>query len=520
MTSKFLRKERCPSCAIDGRDLSEDNLAVYDDHVYCFACGYYQSNRKFEHLSHTYEYLPWRGISKRTMEFYDVKTRIDAEGKPISILFPYKERKKVRSLEEKAFHWEPFAAEASKEGLFGQDLFTPGAHKYVTITEGETDALTLYELLGGPVVSVQSSTSAVRDCTSARSWLNSYERIYLAFDNDPNGKLATTEVAKLFDYDKVYHVKFTSRKDANEYLQAGEHQQLKNIWWNARKYLPENITSSLEDFRRELEQKPRWGVPYPFEKLTHMTYGIRTGEIVLVTAQEKVGKTEFMHAVLHSLLKETDDAVAGLFIEETKRRTLQALAGIHLRRPVHLPDCDIAQDQIAEAINQVVKRDDRLHLYSHTRSDDPEVVLDTIRFLTSGRSCKYVLFDHPGMAVFGLGDTNERLVLDTLATKLALMVKELDFALVVVSHVNDFGQTRGSRYLGKVCDLRIDLTRDTANADPLIRDRLNITIPYGRYCSNSGPVGSYLFNPDTQGYSEIEVANDNAPYGLALSKAA
>lgn len=262
------------------------------------------------------------------------------------------------------------------------------------------------------------------------------------------------------------------------------------------------------------------GVSYPFAKLTEMTYGIRPGEIVLVTAQEKVGKTEFMHFLMHHLLKETDDAVAGLLIEESRRRTLQAIAGIELGRPVHLPHSGATPDQVTAATHKVVKRDNRLHLYTHARSDDPEVVLDRMRFYASSCNCRYILFDHPGMAVFGLGGDNERVLLDTLATKSALLVKELGFALIVVSHVNDFGQTRGSRYLGKVCDLRIDLTRDTANPDPEIRNMVNITIPYARYSSNSGPVGSYLFDQWTQRYTEV-AANDNTPFDpLARSHAA
>jgi hypothetical protein len=90
--------------------------------------------------------------------------------------------------------------------------------------------------------------------------------------------------------------------------------------------------------------------------------------------------------------------------------------------------------------------------------------------------------------------------------------------LVVVSHVNDFGQTRGSRYLGKVCDLRIDLTRETGAENPILRRTVNISIPYGRFCSNAGPVGSYLFDPLTQKY--VEAANDNDTHGFGDREAA
>jgi twinkle protein len=503
----------CPVCP------SSDAYFEYDDgHAYCFSCNYYKSNKKdYEDLAFTFEYLPWRGITKATMESYDVRTKIDPDGRPISIGFRYPNGSyKVRSLDEKVFRWEGI----NSPSLFGQDKCIPGAFKYITITEGEADALSLHQVLGGPVVSVQAGSSAGRDAASARSWLNTYERIYLAFDNDAVGREAAAAVARLFDYNKVYHVKFGTRKDANEYLQAGEEAILKNIWWSAKKYLPENIVSSLDDFANTLKQPIKLGVPYPFKALTNMTYGIRTGESVLITAREKVGKTEFMHIILHNLLKETQDVgIAGLFIEEPKQRTLQAIAGIELGKPVHLPDSGVSNDQVIEAFNKVVGRDDRLYLYSHFGSNDPEIILDTIRFLATACACKYVLFDHIGMAVSGLGGDNERVALDYLGTRLEMMVKELDFALIYVSHVNDFGQTRGSRYLGKLCDVRIDLMRETDNLDPDIRNVLQVTIPYQRFSYMSGPVGRYKYNPRTLVYTP-EADNDNLLLPYDQSKAA
>jgi len=38
--SRVLRNERCPRCAKLGKDTRGDNLAVYEDHSYCFSCGY------------------------------------------------------------------------------------------------------------------------------------------------------------------------------------------------------------------------------------------------------------------------------------------------------------------------------------------------------------------------------------------------------------------------------------------------------------------------------------------------
>lgn len=501
----------CPSCP------SSDAYCIYEDgHGHCFSCGYHflpTGSSREDTQKYTYEYLPTRGISGETFRRYGVKTRISQEGRPTALGFPYPNNStKVRLLDKKEFYWRG----DHHHGLFGKELFSSGSHRDVIITEGEIDALSLYQVLRLPVVSVQSSGSAARDVVADYEWLSGFDRVYLAFDNDTAGKEATRQVSRLFDYNKVYVLRFTNRKDANEYLAVGEDDALRNIYANARRYQPETIVSLLSEFKDILRTGPSRGVDYPFRTLTDLTYGIRTGETVLVTAQEGVGKTEIMHAIEHKLLKETDSNVAAIFLEEPKQRHLQALAGLELRLPVHLPDCDITQDQVTAALETLVGKDERLHVYSHFGSDDPVVLLDTIRFLVSARACRYVLLDHITMAVSGLAGEDERRALDLMSTKLEMMVKELDYALVLVSHVNDMGQTRGSRYISKIADIRIDATRDVSHPDPVARNTTYLTVSKNRYSGKTGPAGRLIFDQQTftmneadDGTWETQPANDN-----------
>lgn len=515
----------CPQC---GSSDARTNYA--DGHGFCYSCNtYFPPASVSQREGFTYEYLPWRGIDKSTMTFYDIKTKIDSEGKPLAIGFKYANgAHKVRLLDKKGFYIEKNASGegTEKAGLFGKDKFAAGGSKTITITEGEADAASYYQVLRSPVVSVQSSACAVRDCTVDYDYINSFDKIYLAFDSDAPGRDALRSVAKLFDYNKVFHVRFSNRKDANEYLQVGEDQELRNIWLNSKKYLPESIVSSFDDFKQILSTPPKEGVPYPFKHLTEMTYGIRTGETVLFTAQEKVGKTELMHFIEHKLLRETNDNVAAIYLEEPKARHLQALAGIQLHRPVHLPDHRVTDTELFGAVQEVVGQDDRLHLYSHFGSSDPDVIIDVIRFLVSARNCRYVILDHMSMVVSGNSGEDERRALDYLSTRLEMMVKELDFSLIMVSHVNDQGQTRGSRYPTKVADITVTAIRDLQH--PILEERNSIylRVLYNRFCGKTGPAGKIVYDQDTCSFREEEYHdggfantfsprpdNDNWPYG-------
>lgn len=454
----------------------------------------------------TYEYLPHRGLSKETLKFFDIKAKINAEGKPISVGFPYCNGSyKVRSLSDKHFYSTGAISEA---GLFGWDKFSSGSSQTVTITEGEYDAASIWQITKGPVCSVQSAAVAKRDCIRCHEWLQGFQRIYLAFDNDEAGRRAAAEVAQLFDFNKIFHVKLSKYKDANDYLRNGEGDELWNIWKNAQRYLPEGVISSLQEFKRILRERPREGVPlYPSRMLNEMTFGIRTAESVLITAQEGVGKTELMHAIEFKALKETDYAVGAIFLEEPKGRHLQALAGLELQAPVHLPGCGYSDGEIAAALERVVANDVRLHVYSHFGSDDPDTITNIIRFLVTACNCRLILLDHITMVVSGLAGEDERKALDYLATRLEMMVKELDFALIMVSHVNDEGLTRGSRYISKVADIRINAKRDLTSSDPLIRNTTYLDISKNRFSGMTGPAGTLIFNPTTYSYRDGD--NDN-----------
>lgn len=500
MSSKVIQaKLPCPSCT------SSDAYHLYDDgHGFCYSCNYFKAAKEvFNPLleEFTYEYVPLRGLTKESLKFYDVLTKVDKDGKPISLGFKYPNGSyKVRLLDKKDFYTQ---GDISKGGLFGRDKFSAGVHKYVTITEGEFDAISLHQVIGGPVVSVQSSSSCVRDCVLDIDWLRSFERIYLAFDNDEPGRAALAHVAKLFDYNHVFHVRMDRRKDANDYLQHGEGEELKKIWWNSKKYLPEFIISQFEEFDKILQEVPDRGVyAYPSATLNEMTDGIRTSEAVLITAPEGVGKTELMHHIEFNYLKGTPHHVGAIFLEEPKRRHLQAIAGLELGRPVHLPEHAASPTELSRAVRAAVVSDERLHIYSHFGSDDPEVLTDVIRYLVVGCGCRLILLDHISMAVSGLAGEDERRALDWLSTRLEMMVKELDFALVLVSHVNDFGQTRGSRYIGKVADIRIDMARDPMAETEAERNVVKFSIPKNRPMQKTGPAGEITYNPSTGRYEE------------------
>lgn len=499
-----LYRQPCPSCS------SSDAYHVWaDGHGYCFSCNTLTKASYHSVTDETqvaYTHLAWRDVTAETMETYGVLTKLTSEGEPVSIGFPYGEETfKVRSLKEKEFKFVGDTKQA--DPLFGMRRWSKGSAKCVLITEGEMDAMSAYQMLDRkwPCLSIKGASSARKDCTQARDYLNSFERIYLCFDRDEPGQKAVQQVAGLFDFNKVYHVDLSRFKDANEYLTNGAIKEFQNVVFNARRIMPTNIISSFEEMDKILEaasEKP--SIPFPFPTLQSITEGIRTGESYLVKAPEGIGKTEFIRALEYHVLQTTDDNIGIIHLEESKDRLLKGLAGLHLNKPAHLRSRPVPLEEVKQAYREVIKREDRVFIYSHFGSSDPDVILDTIRFMVSACGCKYVFLDHITMVVTGLNEDKERQTLDYISTRLGMMTEELDFALIFISHINDDGKTRGSRNISKIAHTIISISRDHLNEDPKVRNTTNVVVEKNRFASKTGPAGKLYFNPETFTMREIQ----------------
>ena len=78
-------------------------------------------------------------------------------------------------------------------------------------------------------------------------------------------------------------------------IEYGEAEELRQLFTNARRYLPDNIVSSFDEFKAILTGVDPIGVPYPYPTLQSMTLGMRPYESVLITAQE--GWVNGVHAL-------------------------------------------------------------------------------------------------------------------------------------------------------------------------------------------------------------------------------
>ena len=473
----------------------------------CFSCSKYFGANK-EDITSKFFQTPreWRGLTNATLQKYNISFETDAAGTPLKAHFKEKDlRTKVRHLGDSVEHklrWVWLKGEGKTKGLFGKELFDPGSSPAVTITEGHLDAASIYQTFGSKyaAVSVQSASSAKADLSEDFEWVNSFKKIYFCFDNDEAGQKAVKEAVTLFDPRKCFVVNLTKKKDANDYLTSGLKDDLKWAWFNANAYQPSNIISSFRDIRKiiaEYEQKP--SISYPFPVLNDMAHGMREGEVVLFTAFEGIGKTEIIRAIEYHALTQTDYNIGSIHIEEDPVRSVHGLVSLYKRRPVHLGDKNpLTNKELVDEYEALCKGvDNRVNFYNHFGSEDPDTVLNDIRYMVSANDCKVVGLDHISLVVSGTADSDERLRLDNLSTKLKELAKELGFTLLLVSHVNDDGKTRGSRNISKIADLWVHLDRDPEHANPIVRNTTKLIVKKNRFGAVTGLADELYFDKRT-----------------------
>lgn len=186
--------------------------------------------------------------------------------------------------------------------LQGQHLFDKGGvysssekvtKKFLVLTEGYLDMLATATMLDSekyitPVVSLPNGTQSIRkSCTNNYDFMNSFELIIFAHDQDDAGKQALIDLRMMFGSSKVRGMTFREN-DPCEMRKKGLDAEFRKSFWNTQEETPSQILTVDDIFEKALKS-PEMGLSLPWESATRATLGIRRGEIHIVGAAPKIG---------------------------------------------------------------------------------------------------------------------------------------------------------------------------------------------------------------------------------------
>ena len=518
----------CPVCSSsDACSINEDGSA------YCFSCNtripVYDGGivedikthrmNSINEIEGAFVALNDRGISLTTAKKYNVKSIVNREGKVIRHFYPYCVASEVTAYkvreEGKHFTWR---GNSQGTGLFGESLFK-NSGKFITLVEGECDAMAAYEMLGSkwPVVSVKSGASgAVRDVKNSIEFLEKFDCVVINFDNDKQGLESAKKVARLLTPGKAKILSLPDDfKDANDMLKAGRGQSYVESWWNSKLYTPSGVLNISEKKSEFNNRESKESVPYPWEGLNKKLHGLRRGELVTLTGGTGLGKSSVTRELEHWLITNTKDNVGIIALEEDWRRTVDGILSIEANARLYIDQ--VRNQHSEEELNAIFdkvyagKNKDRVWIHSHFGITDIDEIFSKLRFLIIGCSCKWVVVDHLHMLVSAMSDGDERRAIDNIMTRLRSIVEETGAGLILVSHLRrvdgnrghengisvSLSHLRGSQSIAQLSDCVIALERDQQSEDAQEPNTTHMRVLKSRYTGDVGMATHLLYNRDT-----------------------
>ena len=532
----------CPKCkSSDALSMNEDGSAK------CFSCDAFfpkageptnykttNTNNVSQLNNHNsmFAKLTDRNISKETAQKYGVKVTYDSAGNLAQHIYPlYINNEltcnKIRYVKDKRFIFE---GSPSGVGLFGQNLFKEGG-KYLTITEGECDAMSAFELLGSKwaVVSIlRGASSAVKDIKENLEYIESFDNVVLCFDKDKAGIEAAQKVARILKPGKARIMTLPNGyKDANDMLKNSDHQTFTKAWWDAKLYTPSGIIRVSEKKTAFLNREKKESIPFPWKGLNKKLYGLRQGELLTLTGGTGLGKSSITRELEHWLINQTDDNVGIIALEEDWKRTVDGILSIEANARLYIDQEreKFDKDTIMDMFDKVFK-EDKVFVHAHFGTNEIDDIFAKLRYLIVGCDCKWVVVDHLHMLVSALAEGDERRAIDNIMTRLRSLVEETGAGLILVSHLRrvdgnkghengievSLSHLRGSNSIAQLSDCVVALERNQQSEDELESRTTKLRILKSRYTGDVGMACSLVYDKDTgrlSEYSDTEFEVEN-----------
>ncbi len=452
-----------------------------------------------------YGELTDRGISEKTATKFGVKIVKDRNNKVVQHIYPYFNGTEIVGTKTRYVDNKNFSCNGTFEGtgLFGEQLYRNTGGKYLTITEGECDAMAVNELFQGKwaVVSVKrGASSAVKDIRESIEFVESFENVIIAFDNDKAGKEAAKSVARILKPGKAKILSFPNGfKDANEMLKQKKFQEFTSAWWEAKTYTPSGIMELSGQKGEWLHREVKESVDYPWEGLNKKLYGMRKGELVTLTGGTGLGKSSVTRELEHWLIKNTEDNVGIVALEENWLRTADGILSIEANDRIYLTEkrSKYTDEELHSLFDQAIP-EGRVFIHSHLGATDIDDIFAKLRYIIVGCQCKWVIVDHLHMLVNVLHEGDERRGIDMLMNKLRSLVEETGVGMILVSHLRraagdrgheqgievSLSHLKGSQGIAQLSDCVIALERNQPATNPDEANLTKIRVLNSRYTGN------------------------------------
>lgn len=437
-----------------------------------------------------------RKLKKETLEHFEVRVSLDEERAEnvVAHYYPYSKNGEIVAYKVRMVDTKKFWGVGSLKGvdMFGWYQAIGSGSKRLYITEGEIDAMSLYQVIkdnqkgeyadmGVAVVSLANGASggAKEIAAAAKQIREHFKEVVLVYDQDDPGKKAIEETLKVFPDALVATL---PAKDPNECLVSGRSKALMAATvFNAKK--PKNTRLITANSLFEAAKKPaEYGFPWPWKHLNKVTRGIRLGETIYIGAAQKMGKSEVVNALAAHCVREMGWKVLLAKPEEANVKTVKMVAGKLAGRIFHDPNIPFDHEAYEKATEEIGDKVLLLNLYQHMGWETLKA--DIREAATEG--CKAIFIDPITNLTNGINAADANTKLQEIAQELSAMALDLNVVIFIFCHLRNpdnglpherggevlSSQFAGSRAMARSCNLMLGIE---GNRDPaLSKEERNI----------------------------------------------
>ncbi len=279
----------------------------------------------------------------------------------------------------------------------------------VIITEGEYDAMSLWQLGYENVGSVPNGASGINGWTDE---IKSGKEYYLCFDNDPAGQQGAEQLGKQLGLSKCKRI-YPRLKDINDYLQHGlDKSYVDKIFEQADPMFKAPVTnietylkSTVEILENPVESK---GLSTGWKSIDYYLGGIRGGEVTVISGITGYGKTTFGEALIGNLIQQEANCL--IISPEMKEETIVLdLANNYYKKQ------DYSMDQLQKFVTTYSQRVYIAKVFDQWTDKSKSLldqVFNIIEYSIRNNGVKFILLDHLRLFLKPKEQDNERFAID------------------------------------------------------------------------------------------------------------
>lgn len=328
--------------------------------------------------------------------------------------------------------------EGSKKVLFNADCIAN--HEEVILVEGELKAVALMQVGFDNVISLTGGVQNFKP-----EWvdqLDGLKKIYMCLDSDDAGQKGAEELSMRLGPERCYNIVLEDAKDPDEWLFDRRHtaDEFRQLMRKAKQFGIRNVVS-LSDSLGELyydivtgDADKVQGLMTPWEAVNKITKGFRPGELIILSAPPKIGKTTWaLDVTLHQA--KLRNPVGFFCLEMSAKRLAQKV----IQNMTATGEEDIDADIVSTTRYEMRK----LPIYlmkNLQRGIAPEDIYEAIKNAYRRFGLKLIVFDNLHFLVRGTDKLREQI--GEVSQQFKLLAEELRVPIILIVHPRKLNKNR------------------------------------------------------------------------------